>query len=226
MISGLFVLFIVTTAFIPANNCASYFASKVGTTWEQTSYDAKNKVTGRSAGRVKAYDAIAGGFQATMEMEMFDDKNKPVSKGEVIMKCQDDKFLMDMSNMFPKDMANVEGAELEIDNEFMEFPANPVPGQTLPDQTSTMTVKLNGMAIMTMTIKTTNRRIEGFESVTTPAGTFQCVKYASDTELKSMFTMKSRTVMYMSKNVGSVKVENYDDKGKLQGTQLLTKFSE
>lgn len=220
------VLFLTFSSFIPGDNCESYFASEVGTTWEQTSYDAKNKVTGRTTGKVKAYDAITGGFAATMEMAMFDDKNKPVTKGDVIMKCQDDKFYMDMSNMFPKDMAEIEGAEIEIDNEFSTFPNNPVPGQTLPDETSTMTVKLNGMAIMTMTIKTTNRKIEGFESVTTPAGTYNCVKYTSDSEVKSMFTMKSRTVMYMSKHVGAVKVENYDDKGKLQGTQVLTKFDD
>lgn len=63
-----------------------------------------------------------------------------------------------------------------------------------------MTMKMNGVALMTMTMKTTNRKIEGYESVTTPAGTYNCMKYSSDTEVKTtMFTNKSHSVMWMAK---------------------------
>lgn len=216
----------ISAAFIPGESCETYFANKVGTKFEQTNYDAKGKVTSVTEGTVKSYDAIDGGFASTINMIIKDAKGKESTNGDVTMKCQDDKFYMDMSNMFPKDMAAIEGAEIEIDNGYTEFPADPVAGQTMPDQTSTMTVKMNGTTFMTMTMKTTNRKIDGFESVTTPAGTYDCVKYSSDTEVKSMFTMKSHSVMWMSKNVGVVKMENYDDKGKLQGSQLLTKFTE
>lgn len=214
------------TAFAPGDNCDSFFATKVGTTWEQTHYDAKDKVTGKTKGLVKSFDAIDNGFSATMEVETLDDKDKSLAKGDIIMKCQGDQFYMDMGNMFPSEMGEIEGAEIVIDNEFSTFPSNPVAGQTLPDETSTMTVKLNGMNLMTMTIKTTNRKIEGYENVTTPAGTFNCVKYTSNSEVKSIMTIKSRSVMYFAKNVGVVKVESYNDKDKLEGTQILTKFSE
>ncbi len=222
------VLFIglVFTAFAPGDNCESFFANKVGTTWEQTHYDAKDKVTGKTKGLVKSYDAIDNGFSATMEIETLDDKDKSLSKGDIIMKCQGDQFYMDMGNMFPSEMGEIEGAEIIIDNEFSTFPSNPVAGQTLPDETSTMTVKLNGMNLMTMTIKTTNRKIEGYENVTTPAGTFNCIKYTSNSEVKSIMTIKGRSVMYFAKNVGVVKVESYNEKDKLEGTQILTKFTE
>lgn len=219
-------IFLIFTAFTSDNACDSFFASKVGTSWEQTHYDAKDKKTGRTTGVVKAYEAIEGGFSATITNELFDDKDKSLTSGDIIMKCQGDQFYMDMSGMFPKDMAEIEGAEIIIDNEFSSFPANPVAGQTLPDETSSMTVKLNGMNLMTMTIKTTNRKIEGYESVTTPAGTYNCLKYTSDSEVKSIMTIKGRSVMYFAKNVGVVRVESYDEKGKLEGTQILTKFSE
>lgn len=63
------------------------------------------------------------------------------------------------------------------------------------------------------------------ETITTPAGTYNCVKYSSDTEVSStMFKSKSKSTMYMAKNVGMVKMESYDDKGKLQSKQLLTSF--
>ena len=74
-------------------------------------------------------------------------------------------------------------------------------------------------------MKTTNRKVEGTETITTPAGTYNCVKYSSDTEVSStMFKSKSKSTMYMAKNVGMVKMESYDDKGKLQTKQLLTSF--
>ncbi len=221
-----FVLYITLTAFVTDNACESFFASKVGTSWEQTHYDDKDKKTGRTTGVVKSYDEIEGGFAATMTMETFDQKDKAITKGDVVMKCMGDAFYMDMSNLFPKDMAEIEGAEVLIDNNFSSFPSSPTAGQTLPDETSTMTIKLNGMQLMTMTIKTTNRKIEGYESITTPAGTYNCIKYTSDSEVKSLMTIKGKSVMYFAKNVGVVRSESYDDKGKLQGTQVLTKFSE
>lgn len=221
------IIFIATTSFTPGNGCESYFPPKVGVKTESTSYDAKDKVVSRTVSVVTSYEEIDGGFQASINSEVFDAKNKSMSKGDVTMKCQDDKFYMDMSGMFPKDLAAIQGAEVEIDNQFIAFPSHPVAGQTLPDETSTMTIKLNGTPMMTMTIKTTNRKVEGFESVTTPAGTYECVKFSSTTEVSSMMmNTKSSSVMYMSKNIGAVKNLFYDDKGNLQGSQLLTKYTE
>jgi len=222
------VLLLLTAllAFSPADVCESYFATKVGTKWEQTSYDSKNKVSGRSVGEVIAVDAENDGFKTTMMIEAFDQKDNSMNKGEVVMECKGDKFYINVSDMLTKGMAGIEGAEVEMDNVMLEFPSHPVAGQTLPDMTSTITVKLNGTPIMTMSVKTTNRKIEGFETITTTAGTFDCVKYSSDITATSIMTGKSRSVMWMAKNVGSVKSETYDDKGKLTGSQVLTKFEE
>jgi hypothetical protein len=219
-----FILF----SFKSGNTCESYFPQKIGTKWELTNYNEKDKVVSKSRSELVSVNDIKGGLEATINIETFDDKDKSMSKGSVTMKCTDDKFYMDMGNMFPKDqMAGMEGAEIEMTNEFMEFPSNPTVGQVLPDAESTMTMKMNGMNMMTMTIKMTNRKIEGYEDVTTPAGTFHCVKYSSDSEVKSMmFKTKSHSIMYMAKNVGNVKMESFDDKGKLQSKMLLTAFSE
>lgn len=223
LLTGL-VLF---SSFRSGNNCESFFPNKIGTKWELSSYDAKDKLSSVSKSELTALNDITGGLEATINIEVIDNKGKSMSKGDVTMKCTQDAFYMDMSNMFPTDMAGMEGVEMEITNSFMEFPSNPVAGQTLADAESTMTMKMNGVALMTMTMKTTNRKIEGYESVTTPAGTYNCMKYSSDTEVKStMFTNKSHSIMWMAKNVGTVKMESYDDKNKLDSKMLLTSFSE
>jgi len=218
---------ILLVAFKSNNTCDSFFPQNVGAKWELTSYNDKDKVVSKSRSELMSVNDIDGGLEAVVGIETLDDKEKSMSKGEVILRCTNDNFYMDMSNMFPKDqMAGVEGAEIEMTNEFMEFPSNPVAGQTLPDAESTMTVKVNGVQMMSTSIKSTNRKIEGFEDVTTPAGTYHCVKYSSDTEVKSMmFKSKGHSVMYMAKNVGTVKMESFDEKGKLQSKMLLTSFS-
>lgn len=226
--AGCLVVIIGLFSFKSGNTCESFFPQKVGTKWEMTSYNDKDKVLSKSKSELASVDDIEGGLAATINIETFDDKNKSMSKGSVVMKCTGDKFYMDMSNMFPKDqMAGMQDAEVEMTNEYMEFPSNPVAGQTLPDAESTMTMKMNGMTMMTMTIKMTNRKVEGYEDVTTPAGTFHCIKYVADSEVKSMmFKSKSHSITYMAKNVGSVKMESFDEKGNLQSKMLLTAFSE
>ena len=223
----LLVGIILFSSFRSGNTCESFFPNKIGTKWELTSYDAKDKVASVSKSELAAIKDIADGLEATINIEVIDNKGKSMSKGDVTMKCTAESFYMDMSNMFPSDMAAVEGVEMEISNSFMEFPSNPFAGQTLADVESTMTMKMNGVVLMTMTMKTTNRKIEGYESITTPAGTYNCMKYSSDTEVKSaMFTNKSHSIMWMAKNVGTVKMESYDDKGKVESKMLLTSFSE
>ena len=100
--------------------------------------------------------------------------------------------------MFPKDQfEGMDDVTIEVTDQYMEFPSNPVAGQTLPDAESSMTVTMNGMQLMSMKMKTTNRKVVGNESVTTPAGTFNCVKYTYDTEvISAMFKSKSSATMY------------------------------
>lgn len=218
----------IFSSFRSGESCESFFPNKVGSKWELTSYDAKDKISSVSKSHLTAIKDIDGGLEATINIEVVDPKQKSLSKGDVLMRCTNDNFYMDMSNMFPKDqMAGMEGVEVEFTNMYMEFPSNPVAGQELADAESTMTMKMNGIAMMTMTIITTNRKIEGYENVTTPAGTYNCMKYSSDTEVKSMMMKtKSHSVMWMAKNVGNVKMETFDDKEKLTSKMLLTAFSE
>lgn len=224
----LLIALVLFSSFRSGNSCESFFPNKIGTKWELTSYDAKDKIATVSKSELASLKDIPDGLEATINIELTDNKGKSMSKGDVIMKCTPETFYMDMSNMFPTEqMAGMEGIEMEVSNSFMEFPSNPVAGQTLADAESTMTMKMNGIALMTMTVKTTNRKIEGYETITTPAGTYNCMKYSSDTEVKTaMMNNKSHSIMWMAKNVGTVKMESYDDSGKVESKMLLTSFSE
>ena len=78
---------------------------------------------------------------------------------------------------------------------------------------------------MRLTINITNRKVVGVESVTVPAGTFECFKITYDMETKLGFKASSSAVQWLNKGAGSVKTESYDKKGKLLGTTVLNEFN-
>src|SRR5690606_32954803 len=98
-------------------------------------------------------------------------------------------------------------------------------GMTLDDAKITMEARMNGMKIMTMNMEIKNRKVEAREKITTPAGTFDCFKITYDTYLKAVVKREYKTTIWFSPEAGTVKSENYNKKGKLDSTTLLTQFT-
>lgn len=205
-----------------SDNCEGYFPYKEGTRLEYTSYDKEGKMI-MTLQEKKSTDA---GLEITMATEIVDEKNKEALNGSFGIRCEGDKFYFDMSNMIPAEMMESMGEmDMEITSDYLEFPANAVAGKTLPDGTMTIKAGLNGVNVMNMTVLVTDRRIDGFEQVTTPAGTFDCMKYSFTTTTKMMFTVTSSSTTWLAKEVGNVKTENYDNKGRLESSSVLTAAS-
>jgi hypothetical protein len=69
----------------------------------------------------------------------------------------------------------------------------------------------------------TNRKVEAKESVTVPAGTFDCFKISYNSEIKIGFVKKNyRYITWYAPEVGAVKSEFYSAKGKLEGYSEMT----
>lgn len=208
-----------------AQICEGYFSMADQSEMEYSHYDKKEKLSGRSIHKVTESKATADGIEAVVSTEFYDDKNELVQSGSFGMRCTDDKIYIDMSNMVPAEMAaSMSEMEMEMSGDYMEFPNHPVAGQTLPDGNLTMIAKMDGTPIMNMTVHVTDRKIEGFETITTPAGTFECMKYSESSETKMIFKIQSKSITWYAKNIGMVKTESYDDKGKLQGYTVLSSY--
>lgn len=95
-------------------------------------------------------------------------------------------------------------------------PENPTAGQKLED----CAVEIPG--ILT-TANFSNIRMSRRESVTVPAGTFDCwvLEYATDSKM-AIVKSQSRTETWLAKGVGEVKSVTYDKKGKVLSTVVLT----
>lgn len=214
--------FIVLTSFVSDDNCEGYFPYKEGTELEYTHYDKKGKEEGRSTMVLKEKKNTDKGLEIVMGTTVFDKKDNEAASGDFIVRCEGDKFYMDMNNMLPPETLEAMGEmEVEVESDFLEFPSSPQAGQSLPDGTMKVTTSMNGIPMMTITVFVTDRKIEGFESITTPAGTFECLKYTFKTSTKMMFTVETENITWMAKDVGNVRSESYS-KGKLEGYTELT----
>jgi hypothetical protein len=198
-----------------------FFPSKEGSEIELTSYDAKNKVTGTTRQKTLGKETLANGYKVKFESESFDKKGKSLSKGQYSVKCENGTFYIDMSSMMSGDKGYKEG-DVDIKSDDLDMPANLAVGQTLKDGKLTMTMKNTAMKMMDMTMEIKNRKVEAIETITTPAGTFECYKITFDVETKMMFKMQSKSAEWVAKDTGAVKSESYDKNGKLAGTTLLT----
>lgn len=206
-------------------DCESFFPTIEGVSIEYTNYNEKNKITGYSKQTVKEVKESGNGVEVTMQIETTDEKKEKPYTGEMTFKCEGDKYFIDMSNMLPAEtMEAYKDMEVEMDADFLEFPSNPVAGQTLPDGSLIMQIKSNGMTFMTMTIDVTDRKVDGFETITTAAGTFDCVKFSQTVNSKTLFNITSRSITWMTKDIGMIRTEDYNDKGKLRSVSELTGY--
>ena len=102
------------------------------------------------------------------------------------------------------------------------FPSDLKVRTSLPDAEMHVKVASNGMQVMEMNFKITDRKVEAKESITTPAGTFDCVKLTQSTNMKMMFINKTfTTVDWIALNIGNVRSETYN-KGSLESYRILT----
>ncbi len=136
-----------------------------------------------------------------------------------------------MSAEFEKEAsANGMTADISTDMKQVQLPLNLTVGEKLPDEEMTkMTIRIYGMMSMTVTITMSNknRKVEAIEDLETPAGTFNCYKISYEMETLTDMEMrkdksKTKIVEWLSPEVGTVKQEQYSERGKLESTMLLT----
>ena len=206
------------------NACSTYYPFKEGVKFEMTTYDNKEKATGHIKYEIKD----ASDNSVVLSNEMFDKKGASVLKSEVQLICTDGGVSIDFKSLISSAvLEQYEGMNMDIDisGKNITIPNNLSMGQTLPDAELLLTMSMASVN-MKMTVNMINRKVVAKEKVTTPAGTFDCIVLSSDTEVNMGMKMKMTSKEWLSKGVGVVKSEEYDDKGKLLSKSILTKFED
>ena len=202
-----------------------FYKLKEGTIIEMQSFDKKDKIQTSSKTKVVEYNETSSGYVAKIAYTLFDKKDKMISEGEYKLECNNGIIKIDMSSFVPAEsMTAFKDMEIEMEMDQMLYPASLSAGQNLDD--AGIRIKTNNSPIpMSMDMDITNRKVEGKESVKTPAGTFDCYKISYDMFSKmSIMKMNFKNVEYLSENSGVVRTESYKSNGNLMSYSVLTKY--
>lgn len=215
MISGIF-----------AQNCTEYYPLSTGSNWEMTQYNKKDKLESINHVTVSSYSDTDNGYLAVLTSSTIDNKENEGGTSEVWMKCENGVFYFDMKSFISSStLETYQDMDIDVVATDLQYPETLEAGMNLNDANITFQVKNNGFAVITININITNRKVEGKESVVTPAGTFETWKISYNVDSKiGMIKAHSRIIEYLSLGNGIVKSETYNNKGALQGYSLLTKI--
>lgn len=225
-LTSLVFILIISSSLIAQNACSKYYIFKEGVKFEMTAYDKIDKPTG-----IVKYEIInVTGNTATLKNEIFDEKGKSVLSSELGLICENDGLSIDFKSLMNNQVLE-QYKEMDMDIDMsgtnIQIPNNLSPGQTLPDAKLIMTMSMSSISVK-MEVQIINRKVLKNETLSTPAGNFDCVLISSDREMKMEMAMGRSTTMsskqWLAEGVGMVKSEEYDQKGNLISKSILTKL--
>lgn len=221
----LILLFIVSTIISYAQECSGYFKFSKGMKIELNSFDNKDKLTAVLKYEVIDYKAVSGGFSFVFSTQTYDPKGKLLAKGESFGKCNNGDYITDVRNISSDMIPKSADIKMNIDGDKLVYPAKMKVGDKLPDASIKISSTLaSGMTLMNITANITDRKVEAMETVETPAGKFECLKI---TYILNTKFMGNRTLIcseYLANDIGVIKQEQFNEKGKKQSSSILTKL--
>lgn len=213
---------LLTLNLIAQNDCSTYYPFEEGSVTEYESYNPKGKVEARMKYTVSNVRKNGGKTVATMRTDLYDKKNELMMTNEFEMACDGSSFTMDFKSLMNNPgMEQFQSMETKVTGTNLEIPNTLAPGQSLKDASVQIDVDMGGIS-MNIFSEITDRKVESRETVTTPAGTFECMVITQSSEVKMMVgKVKTMEKTWLAKGVGMVKTESYNSKGKLQGSTVL-----
>ncbi len=190
-----------------SQDCTQYLFLQQGKTIEVTNYNKKGEPNGRNVYTVSNVSSSGGITTGTLSSQMFDKKERPTNTSTSTVKCTGGAIQMDMKFMLPDGPAGkMSSAQVSGTGGILEYPSGMKAGDTLKSGYIVLSNSNNngpggpggppgpppppnpfssGGGTLTMWIY--NRQVIGPESVTTSAGTWNCIKitYKSKVNYKS-----------------------------------------
>lgn len=205
---------------------------KTGMHFELSHFNAKEKPVGKVMYQVN--DVRKEGNSTIMDItaQFEDEKGNQRPPYQIHYTCTGNELVADLSGMMQA-MQNggMKDMEMKLKTNQLVYPATLTVGQKLSDGQMEAEMSSKGNTMMNMSMTMANRQVEGKETITTPAGSFDAYKIASDVNFENRvmgIPVRSalRVISYRTNNqLFDVKSETYNKNGKLMGYSLLTKVN-
>jgi len=214
------ILMFATT--VPADDI--FFPSKKGMVLTTANFNAKGKLEGYIRMSVKNVTGSSDNGTVVYTVQALDKKMQPEkSKGEVpqyVAPIVDGVIELSMEPW----AALAGGKDVQITGTQMVMPSKLEPGDRIKDSNVSMTLNM-AVGKVTADVATTGQKCVGIETVTVPAGTFECrkVERKSVTEANMVvkITQVDKSTVWYARGVGAVKSMTYDENGKLKSSSEL-----
>lgn len=205
---------LAVNAFTKAQNCANYLLLQNNKKIEMTLYNKKGKENGKQVWNISNYQSSGGVTSATVNTEMFNDKGKSISKGSSEMQCSNGALLMNMKLMLTEEQLKQMGeSAATAKGAFIEYPSSVKVDDLLKDGSLTIDYTMGGNMTAKMEMEVTDRKVTGKETVTSPAGTWECFTITSTQKLTTRIAgmgipVKLNVTEWYAPGVGVVKTDS------------------
>lgn len=211
---------ILTNSITAQDNCSSFYPFEEAVTFQITNYSKNNRVAAITDFLV----TDASSNFATFKSFLRDKDGEVLNEATFTMSCENDGIVVDMESLLnPQLLDNYRDFETEISGTKIVIPNNLQVGQELPDASMTMLVNMSGINLR-MEVSMTDRTVVDRETVTTSAGTFDCYVIGYTNTINMGMNRTTTAKQWISKGVGMVKQEDYNRRGRVTSSSLLTDF--
>ncbi|TAI48152.1 hypothetical protein [Flagellimonas allohymeniacidonis] len=206
--------------------CSKYYPMTEGSFVTLTMYDVDDVSQGKVTYKVDKVVGDTGEYTYTMES-----RGMVLSSSQYNVECTDDGVEIDFKSMAGgmlarySDMeADIQGSNIYLPNDLADYLATS--GPLLPESSMELVVTTPA-GTQRISMKMTNRTIEGTETLNGPNGEeFDCHIVSYDMIMNMGTTIASHTKQWLAEGVGVVKMLDYaEDKTTLRGSMLLTDYN-
>jgi hypothetical protein len=167
-----------------SQKCKNYYFLQNNKTIEMTILNKKGEPNGKQVYAVTKVNSSGDNITATVNSEFFDKSGKSLFKAANVIQCNAGVMMMDMKMSLPQAQASqIKDPTATASNVYIEYPADMKEGDNLKDATMQVDIENNGMK-QSVNMQVINRKVQGKENITTPAGSWECFKITNTTKMK------------------------------------------
>jgi hypothetical protein len=204
------------TAFFDAGaqNCKDYLLLKNNRKVEMTIYSRKGKEDGKQIWNISNLKTSGKTTTATINSEFFDGKGKSINKAVNEVQCTGGALQMNLKMMLSEaQLKQMKNATATASGEFIEYPFGMKEGDALKDGNLKIDYTMDGGMKAAIELSITRRTVGGKESITSPAGSWECFKISSNQKIVSRIggigiPIKMDVTEWFAPGVGVIKTES------------------
>ncbi len=209
-----------------SKNCSQLIDLKIGSQLVYHTYDRNEKLIVKSFFKVADEDQTPDGKRFTLFSESKDSKSARIYDAAFVWDCKPGAFLIDLKNYLPPaTMSAYQGMEIRGELKQIDYPVQCPLDQVFPDIILNLEAWNNSNKYADIKLQVNNRKMNGEESISCPAGTYKCKKMTYDLTISTVnlgfpATNKFTITEWFSNDVGMVR-HDYYKKDKLINTIVL-----